>query len=90
VNGIINANPGTHPMSVSNSSVVATATALQGVTEAANVDIAPNYLSPVGTARNGYQYYNTNLDVGVGGADIGSQGPWTVPSLRANQWFLYR
>lgn len=78
-NGIINQNPGIHPMSVSYSSVVAVATALSGVTETANVAIPALYVDTANGIRTGFQYTNSNLNVGEAGAWIGSQGP--VPTV---------
>lgn len=89
-NGIINDDPGLNPMSVTYSDIYVTDVATSGVTTANNVSIAPNYLLPFSGTREGFRYTNANLNVGEGGAEIGSQGRYIPPEpLRVRVWSLY-
>jgi hypothetical protein len=74
--------------SVSYSSVWVTGTAFQDVATSNNVTIEPLYYSPNADAREGFYYENTNLNIGLGGEEIGSRGSLVrtaVPRL----WTLY-
>jgi len=87
-NGVM-CNP-SHQASVSYCDVFVTGTAFQDTATSNNVSIEPIYVLPYGGKRNGFLYYNDNLAVGEGGAEIGSQGRY-IPSkpLSARAWNLY-
>jgi len=87
-NGLVNTNPGAHPMSVSYSSLFVTGVATQGVTTSNNVTIDPMYVNP-GLTRSGFKYLANNLNVGEGGAEIGSQGRYRGTPLDVRRWNLY-
>jgi hypothetical protein len=87
----IQQTPVAHPVTISNSDLIATGVPTAGVTETNNVSIDPNYRAPALNQRSGFKYWEETLNVGVGGTYIGSQG-WIepTPELGAARWYLYR
>jgi len=49
----------------------------------------PIYLLPYGGTRDGFYYLNTDLNIGMGGQDVGSQGHFEIGPMRARHWALY-
>jgi hypothetical protein len=81
----------THKATISYSDVQASGVRFSAnMTESNNVNITPLYMLPYGGQRDGFRYTNTNLNVGQGGQQIGSQGRYIPPQpLRARGWHLY-
>lgn len=96
-NGMLNPNAGFNDCNICFSDLWITGTAVQDVATSNNVTIDPVYRLPTFPQRDpatgkipGFQYFNSNLNVGEGAANIGSQGQY-IPDkpLRGRSWFRY-
>jgi len=91
-NGLLMRNPSFNPCSIRYSDLFVTDTATSGVTTSNNVTIAPQYLLDYYPSwsgrRDGYFYYNENLNVGEAGAFIGSRGLYPGPAA-TRRWARY-
>jgi hypothetical protein len=70
--------------------VLAGGTSFQSTSTSNTVTIEPRYNAPLSGTRIGFAYYNTDLNVGVGGSEIGSQGHSGHPEVAGSRrWARY-
>ncbi|MCX8036870.1 MAG: right-handed parallel beta-helix repeat-containing protein [Candidatus Sumerlaeia bacterium] len=69
--------------------VPSTGTAFQNTLTSNTVEMDPLYDDPTAAVRSGFLYHNDYLNVGEGGALIGSQGRWKAAADR-RRWQIYR